>query len=602
MRIEPPTTGVVPKILVFRMNEVCAAGTGAFLDEQSDRLGIPVETFGEIALKSTRPVPIAGRCAVFAKTDMIHQAQEGTPIPDILMGLASALVRNYRATLVRGEPLVSIVSLQGGVMHNAAVVEAFRRVLDLPEDRMIIPPNFGVVGAFGCAILAARQELNSPVTLATLKEAAGFMVRNFRPATSLKPLPRLPRGCKPESGREENLAAPFRHPGLKSRPCQETERSTECSTPDSRGGNDTPDTACVGGRALDRSKEIGISDNAANQGEGDRSTSSLSVDRPLVMGLDVGSVSVKGVLVDAGGTIVEEDYRLSRSRPLDTLAEVIRSLTGSGLMPDAVAVTGSGRYLAGRLLNADVVVNEIIAQAEAALSFDPNVETIVEIGGQDSKWISLRDGGVHDFEMNRVCAAGTGSFLMAQAGRLGLDMGKEFSDAAFSSQSPVDLGTRCTVFMESDLIHHQNNGASVEDLAAGVCLSVVENYLERMANNKEFGEKAMFLGGVAASPAVAAALEHETGRHFRVPEFYKVSGALGAALNCLSALAGGEVHPQSRTSIEFTASEIDRSEFACRGCTNQCAIRKYKFQGEEHLQRRPVRSLGDRRVGRLRSS
>ena len=134
IRLEPPSSGEIPSVPLFRMNEICAAGTGAFLDEQAERLGIGIESFGEQALQSKRPAPIAGRCAVFAKTDMIHQAQEGTPVPDILLGLAFALARNYVATLVRGEPFVPLVSFQGGVMSNQAVVHAFRQILALEAD------------------------------------------------------------------------------------------------------------------------------------------------------------------------------------------------------------------------------------------------------------------------------------------------------------------------------------------------------------------------------------------------------------------------------------------------------------------------------------
>ncbi len=158
--------------------------------------------------------------------------------------------------------------------------------------------------------------------------------------------------------------------------------------------------------------------------------------------------------------------------------------------------------------------------------------------------------------MNRVCAAGTGSFLMAQASRLDLDMGKAFADAAFASLTPADLGNRCTVFMESDLIHHQNNGASVEDLAAGVCISIVQNYLERVANHKPLGKKVLFLGGVAASDAVRVAMEQHTGRDFRTPDFYNVSGALGAALKAWEALRKGEIVPCERKGIAYDSSRI----------------------------------------------
>jgi predicted CoA-substrate-specific enzyme activase len=509
IRIEPPVTGVIPRVPVFRMNEICAAGTGAFLDEQCDRLQIGIESFGSLALRSDNPAPIAGRCAVFAKTDMMHQSQEGTPLPDILLGLAFALARNYVATLVRGEPLVPVVSLQGGVMSNEAVVHAFRHILKIEPQDITTPPHFKVLGALGCAALAAEDNSHQRLSLETIKSSARKALRVPARRSSLAPL-------KPGLNGQTAALPPFSWAK-----CDQT---------------------------------------------------------LLIMGVDVGSVSVKGVIIDGAGRIVREKYCLSRSRPLESLEQVIATLTGDGLVPSAIAITGSGRYLAGRLLDADIIVNEITAQAMAAMNFDQNVDTVVEIGGQDSKWIAFEDGHVKDFEMNRVCAAGTGSFLMAQADRLSLTMEKDFSDSAFASARPADLGNRCTVFMESDLIHHQNNGAPPEDLAAGVCISIVHNFLERVANHKPLGEKVLFLGGVAATPAVRAAFEQRTGRSFDTPPFFKVSGALGAALKALEMLKSEEMTPKERTRIGLAHKEIRDEEFTCKGCTNRCRVHRYRYR------------------------
>lgn len=509
IRLEPPDTGTTPRIVTFRMNEICAAGTGAFLDEQADRLGIPVESFQEIACQAAEPAAIAGRCAVFAKTDMIHQAQEGTPLPKILLGAAYALVRNYIATLIRGGAIVPLVSLQGGVMANGAVVQAFRDLLDLSEDRVIIPPYFTVLGALGCAVMAQRAAGEWTMTLEDLQEQAG--------SATLPPFRSAPK-------------APLVRNPLHS----------------------------------------GVS-NATRREEHDH-------EPPYVMGLDVGSVSVKGVVIDSHGRIVCQDYCLSSGKPLEALERIIGTLNRQAPAASVCAVTGSGRILAGRLIHADLTVNEITAQARAAVSHDPLVDTIVEIGGQDSKWISLQDRTMRDFEMNRVCAAGTGSFLMEQADRLDLHMGEEFSDAAFSSACPSDLGTRCTVFMESDLIHHQNNGSSRGDLAAGVAVSIVRNYLERVANHKTLGGRIMFLGGVAANDAVRAAFERETGETFQSPEFFAVSGALGAALKALDAVNTGDVIPYARAPVALHLDKMERKSFSCSGCTNQCTIDRYSIE------------------------
>lgn len=509
IRMETSGETGLPRIVSFRMNEICAAGTGAFLDEQADRLGIPVESFGRIALRSEDPAPIAARCAVFAKTDMIHQAQDGRPLPDILMGVSLALARNYVGTLVRGDALVPLISLQGGVMANPAVVRAFRLVLSLSEREAIIPPHFTVLGALGCSVIAMKSTESAKTDSSRLKTKAGSAESSHSKTGKSAPLIGSPKGTR-EVGGSAAIPRPF-----------------------------SP---------------------------------------PFIMGLDVGSVSVKGVVIDADAHIMVEDYRLSDGRPLEGLNEVVKALRAK--VPDVsiYAVTGSGRSLAGRLLGADLIVNEITAQARAAVHDDPLVDTVIEIGGQDSKWISIEGESLKDFEMNRVCAAGTGSFLMEQADRLNIPMGEAFSDAAFSSSNPADLGTRCTVFMESDLVHHQNNGASRADLSAGVCVSVVRNYLERVANHRPLGERIVFLGGVAANDAVRAAFERETGRSLRSPDFFRVSGALGAALKALDAITHVDMPSPKRSQEPPELNKIPKEAFTCRGCTNRCTVDKYRLE------------------------
>ncbi|MEW6348924.1 MAG: acyl-CoA dehydratase activase [Thermodesulfobacteriota bacterium] len=549
--VEPAGQGRMVRIPVFRMNEICAAGTGAFLDEQAGRLGIDVESFGTIALQSRRPAAIAGRCAVFAKTDMIHKAQEGTPLPDILLGLSYALVRNYIATLIRGDDLTPMVSLQGGVMANQAVLRAFRDLLGLPETHVTVPEHFKVLGAIGCAILAGKNPSREALLLSELRARAIEAISTVGSRSTLKPLIRslatAPTPCRLEACPEGYPSSPSGNGGALERP------------------------GAVAEDTVDPRPSVG------SGGPGSR---------PVVMGLDVGSVSAKGVLVDARGHVIAQDYRLSHSRPLDAVEQVMESLTAHlEHPPDAIAVTGSGRYLVGRLLDADLIVNEITAQAVTALRLEPGTDTVIDIGGQDSKWISLLDGRLSDFQMNRVCAAGTGSFLMEQAQRLEIPMGEEFSDAAFQSAAPADLGNRCTVFMESDLIHHQNNGASSEDLAAGVCLSIVDNYLERVANHRALGQKVLFVGGVAANTAVRAAFHQKTGRELVTPESFKVSGALGAALKLLEKAGSDEARPAPRMKARSKAidgsslKDVRKEQFSCRGCSNRCLIDKYFADG-----------------------
>ena len=193
------------------------------------------------------------------------------------------------------------------------------------------------------------------------------------------------------------------------------------------------------------------------------------------------------------------------------------------------ATTGSGRYLTGDFIGADTVINEITAQAAGAAIVNPSVDTIFEIGGQDSKYISLENGVVVDFEMNHACAAGTGSFLEEQAQRLGISIKDEFANLAFQSTAPSKLGERCTVFMESDMLNYQQQGAKTQDLVAGLSYAIVTNYLNRVVGRRKIGNNICFQGGTAFNKAVWAAFEMVVGKPIMVPDHHEVTGALGAA-------------------------------------------------------------------------
>jgi predicted CoA-substrate-specific enzyme activase len=181
------------------------------------------------------------------------------------------------------------------------------------------------------------------------------------------------------------------------------------------------------------------------------------------------------------------------------------------------ATTGSGRYLTGDFIGADVVRNEITAQATAAAAIDPTVDTIFEIGGQDSKFISLKNGAIVDFMMNKVCAAGTGSYLEEQAEKLGISIKEEFGRLALEAKNPVRMGERCTVFMESDIVHHQQRGALREDLVAGLSYSIVYNYLNKVAEDRPIGNNIFYQGATAANRGIVAAFSQVWGKRSRCP-------------------------------------------------------------------------------------
>jgi len=277
---------------------------------------------------------------------------------------------------------------------------------------------------------------------------------------------------------------------------------------------------------------------------------------------------------------------MTAGRPLEAVREGLRLVAadiGESVVVRAAGSTGSGRYLTGDFIGADVVRNEITAQSHAAVAIDPLVDTIIEIGGQDSKFIRLHNGAVTDFAMNNACAAGTGSFLQEQADRLKISIESDFSRLAFSSDCPAALGERCTVFMESDIVHHQQQGAKVADLTAGLAYSIAENYLNRVVNGRALGSRVFFQGGVASNAGVASAFATQTRREITVPPNHDVTGAIGVAI-----LAREEMErrpdPALRATrfrgFDLSQRTYESSVFECRACPNLCEVHKVAIQGE----------------------
>ena len=301
----------------------------------------------------------------------------------------------------------------------------------------------------------------------------------------------------------------------------------------------------------------------------------------VYIGVDVGAVSTNIVVLDENKKLLVTKYLMTEGNPIESVKKGLRDIGHEIKDPievQAVATTGSGRYFVGDFVGADLVINEITAQAKATLDIDETVDTIFEIGGQDSKYIRLKNGAVVDFEMNKVCAAGTGSFLQEQADRLDINIEEEFSKLAFSSKAPVDLGTRCTVFMESDLIHHQQVGSLKVDLLAGLSYSIANNYIEKVVGNKKIGDRIYFQGGVAGNKSVLAAFENILGKKIMVPQDYNVTGALGAAL---IALEKGHGYGKSNfVGFNLIDREYEVKSFECQHCPNHCHVKKVSIGGE----------------------
>ncbi|MDI3534762.1 MAG: hypothetical protein PWQ82_1127 [Thermosediminibacterales bacterium] len=306
------------------------------------------------------------------------------------------------------------------------------------------------------------------------------------------------------------------------------------------------------------------------------------------LGIDVGSVSTNLVIIDDDGQLLSKVYLRTRGQPIKAVQDGMKQLvenTQGEIEIMGVGTTGSGRQLASVITGAGTVKNEITTHAVAALNLIPDVQTVLEIGGQDSKIIILRDGIVTDFAMNTVCAAGTGSFLDQQAARLNIPI-EEFGSYALKSKTPVRIAGRCAVFAESDMIHKQQMGYNLEDIIRGLCQALVRNYLNNVGKGKDIQPKVVFQGGVAANIGMKAAFEEALGYEVIVPQHHDVMGAIGAAL-----LAKDEVARKGFTAFKgFDVSNVKYrvSSFECKGCPNRCEVINI------HMDEKVIARWGDR--------
>lgn len=292
----------------------------------------------------------------------------------------------------------------------------------------------------------------------------------------------------------------------------------------------------------------------------------------VYIGIDVGSVSTNIVLVNENQDILKKMYLRTMGNPINVLQVglcQLRDEYNDKINVLGVGSTGSGRQLANFIVGADIVKNEITAHAVASSTYVPDVRTILEIGGQDSKIIILRNQTVCDFAMNTVCAAGTGSFIDRQAARLNIPI-EDFGDYALKSDNPVRIAGRCAVFAESDMIHKQQLGYSKEDIINGLCEALVRNYLNNIGKGKEILPPIVFQGGVAANKGIKKAFEKALGHEVYVPEHYNVMGALGAAL-----LAQKAVQKAKRTNflgLNIVDINFQVKGFECPNCPNACEV------------------------------
>ena len=500
-----------PRILTQKMNDICAAGTGSFIAQQASRMCISLDTFSQIAATAENPFFIAGRCAVFSKTDVVHRMQEGVPQKDIAAGICQAVVRNYVAQFIKGKKVELPVIFQGGLAGNKGVVKAFREYLNLDENDFVVPKYYRITGAIGTALICLEKNEASALFLPEILEVLAEQTASFGQSNV-------------------SFFSPI--------------------------------------------------EEQVNEIDG-FSRGTLETDDDIFIGIDVGSTSTCAAVLNQKKELLVSQYLFNKENILDSVKNVIENIQSDfggktkKVKVAGIGVTGSGRILIGKYLKASVIKDEISAQAKAAVHIMPDVDTIIEIGGQDSKYIRIHDGQVADFEMNKVCAAGTGYFLQEQAKRLNIPIAN-MSDTALKSGSPCNLGSRCTVFMESDLVTFQQQGISCEDLVGGLSYSIVTNYLEKTVAGKEIGSRILFLGGVAFNKSVASAFKKVLNKELFVPENHEISAALGMALFAMEERENAAFDKMIFNHLTRESFKYDFSSFRCNSCTNYCRISKIK--------------------------
>ncbi|HSG08389.1 MAG TPA: acyl-CoA dehydratase activase [Longimicrobiales bacterium] len=515
--------------LSFKANPPCAAGTGGFVDQQARRLNLDGSAvLADLALANRGTVPkIASRCAVFAKTDLAHAQQEGFGLEAICDGLCRGVAKNIADTLFTGEKVLGPLVLAGGVAKNKAVVRHLRDMVGLEISVASDLP----LGAAGAALRGLDE------------------IRGGRRATARSPEDVLGRAAGARGCEHEALELRL------------------SSYPDFTSLEST----LHHGRKVSHSHPLEV--DVYRELESGRA-------HDVYLGVDVGSTSTKAVTTDRDGRVLAGFYTATAGRPLEAAQLILEGITTWAdsrrveLRFAGMATTGAGRKFVGTILGADVVLDEITAHARAAVELHPGVDTILEIGGQDSKFTTLKDGRVTLSVMNNVCAAGTGSFIEEQAKRLDVSLA-EYGERTEGHASPL-ASQRCTVFMERDLNHYMTEGYERGQVLAAVLHSVRENYLKNVALESAIGDVVVFQGATARNRALVAAFEQKLGKPIHVSQYCHLAGALGAALTLkdegasVSRFRGLDVH-RNRIPV--------RSE-TCELCTNHCKLSVAEVGGD----------------------
>lgn len=500
-----------------RMNGSCAGGTGAFIDQMATLLNITIEELDKLSMQHEKIYKIASRCGVFAKTDIQPLLNQGARKADVAASILQAVVDQTIAGLAQGRRIEGNVVFLGGPLYFLkGLRQRFIETLKLDDKSAIFPENGDCFVCYGAALYAA-----------SLKE------RDFSDV-----LKRI------ENSKEKTELTQTLQPLFKTHKQYEEflQRHSKADAP-----------------KIDPEKYSG----------------------PAYLGIDAGSTTTKLVLITPEGQILYSYYSSNKGNPVNVVKqqlEKVYEICGDTIKILGSAVTGYGEELIKNAFKVDLGLVETMAHLKAARHFNKDVDFILDIGGQDMKCFKIRNGAVDGIMLNEACSSGCGSFLETFAKALGYDI-QEFAKLGLFAQKPVDLGSRCTVFMNSSVKQAQKEGASIEDISAGLSISVVKNAIYkviRIPNPDELGKNIVVQGGTFLNDAVLRSFELELGRNVTRPAIAGLMGAFGAALAAMEL--------ELEQSAILSRSELENFEHTsrqtvCRRCTNHCNLTVNMFSG-----------------------
>lgn len=497
-----------------RMNGSCAGGTGAFIDQMATLLNISVQQMDEYALNAEKTYPIASRCGVFAKSDVQPLINQGAKKEDIAASIFQAVVDQTVSGLAQGRRIEGKVLFLGGPLYFLkGLRNAFKKTLKLSDENAVFPDDAPCFMAIGAALASVGVK----------PQSIDEVILSIK---SVKESDDIATGEPLFSSKEEYSEFVRRH----------------------------------------RATDLQFADIESYKGD-------------CYLGIDSGSTTTKLILITPDCKILYSHYQPNNGQPLDVIVEKLREiyrLSEGRLKIKSSAVTGYGEDLIKSAIKADFGIVETVAHFKAAMHFNPKVDFIIDIGGQDIKCFKIKNGAIDSIMLNEACSSGCGSFIQTFARAMGMQIDK-FAQEGLYAKHPVELGSRCTVFMNSAVKQAQKEGAGIDDISAGLSSSIVKNAIYkviRAANVDELGENIVVQGGTFLNDAVLRAFEKETGKQVIRPGISALMGAFGAALYAMEKSSGQSALLSDEELKNFTYSSKSTN---CHGCTSNCNINIVSF-------------------------